>query len=445
MSDFQYDVKETNYYTFAGATLDGKAVQNGTPTPDDPVEISVIETVTMKCGDLSFPIDLNGNKLASLPSGSKDVITIDAYGNVTLIKQTFIEDYDGSNMGKWSIVSGTYPYPQRTDVGITQVPITANTALCSAGTVKSVTASNQNLGFGNNTRNLRFRPALDLTLEMLEEYFEENNTRFVLALGQPQTIALGQIDVSALTNILTEIPITFETNIETTSTYEYTVRTEYDVENPYAPAPGTEIGIPPVHFGQEWETYQNNIWEVEKQLVYKYQNEWHAVYTVYLGELMESGVFDWSRPELDWSGAAFDEQQYKRVCDYFNLRFKWREISILPIIKWFDYLRNKLVYELMPKYKPLYERVAEGVNPLAGENEYYKNRTIQSAYPETLLSDNADYITDGRDEEFQRIKEKGTADAMEIFAAKYKGVDELLLDELEILFIGMYTTNVNGL
>lgn len=217
------------------------------------------------------------------------------------------------------------------------------------------------------------------------------------------------------------------------------------VVNGYEPAPGTEMGIPPVHFGQEWETYQNNIWEVEKQLVYRYQNEWHAVYTVYLGELIESGVFDWERPELDWSSAAFDEEQYKRVCEYFNLRFKWREISILPILKWFDYLKRKLVYELMPKYKPLYERVAEGVNPLSNETEYYKNRTIESAYPETLLSANADYITDGKDEEYQRIKEKGTADAMENFAARYKGVDELLLDELEIMFVSMYTTNINGL
>ena len=217
------------------------------------------------------------------------------------------------------------------------------------------------------------------------------------------------------------------------------------VENGYEPAPGKTIGIPPVHFGQEWETYPNDDWDAERELVYKYQDEWHAVYTVYLGELVKSGVFDWKRPELDWSSAAFDEEQYQRVCAYFIDRFEWREISMLPILKWFNYLKRKFVYELMPKYKPLYERVAEGINPLSNETEYYKNRTIESAYPETLLSANADYITDGKDEEYQRIKEKGTADAMVNFAAMYKGVDELLLDELEIMFIGMYTTNVNGL
>ena len=217
------------------------------------------------------------------------------------------------------------------------------------------------------------------------------------------------------------------------------------VVNGYVSTPGEEYNIPPAHFGQQWETYENDEWKLTDELTYNYQNEWHAVYTVYLGELVQTGLFNWSRPELDWSDAAYDKEQYERVCSYFIDRFKWREISMTPVLKWFDYLKRKLVYELMPKYKPLYERVSEGINPLAGENEYYKNRTIESAYPETLLSGNSDYITDGRDEEYQRIKEKATPDAMASFASMYKGVDELMLDELEIMFISMYTSYVNGI
>ena len=204
------------------------------------------------------------------------------------------------------------------------------------------------------------------------------------------------------------------------------------------------IVLPPEHFGQKFETFSPSEWNSQTEFDYTYQNEWHAVYTVYLGELMQTGVFDWSRPELDWSAAAYDPDQYSRVCDYFLARFEWREISMLPVKQWFNYLHRKLVYELMPKYIPLYERIAEGINPLSDGTEYYKNRTIESAYPETLLSDNADYITDGRDEEFQRIKESGTAQAVNDFAALYKGVDELLLDELDVLFVGLYTSYVNG-
>lgn len=184
--------------------------------------------------------------------------------------------------------------------------------------------------------------------------------------------------------------------------------------------------------------------DVDEWLDYTGESIWNAVYTIQLGELIESGVFDWSKDILNWREAALDDEQYERVCRYFVERFYYREISMEPFLQWANFLKRKLVFELMPKYKPLYERIAEGVNPLADGNEYYKNRTIQSAYPETLLSENADYITDGRDEEFQRIKESNLADSLENFALKYKGVDQLILDELETMFISLYTANVNA-
>ena len=174
-------------------------------------------------------------------------------------------------------------------------------------------------------------------------------------------------------------------------------------------------------------------------------SDWHAVYTIQLGELIEGGVFDWGRKELDWSEAAYDEAQYLRICNYFIERYRYREISIYPFLEWANMLRRKLVFELMPKYKPLYERVYEGINPFAEKDEYYKNRTIESAYPETLLSNNADYITDGKDEEFERLTEGRTAENIIYYVENYKGVDEFLLDELESMFICMYTANVNGL
>ena len=190
--------------------------------------------------------------------------------------------------------------------------------------------------------------------------------------------------------------------------------------------------------------FSGDVIDIEKFDDYTGTDEWFAVYTVQLGELIETGVFDWSSPELNWLEAAYDPDQYVRVNNYFIERYRYREISIEPYLEWARMLKRKLVFELMPKYKPLYERIAEGANPLASENEYYKNRTIESAYPETLLSENADYITDGKDEEFQRIKESGFVDSVANFAEKYKGIDELLLDELESMFISMYTTNVNA-
>lgn len=170
----------------------------------------------------------------------------------------------------------------------------------------------------------------------------------------------------------------------------------------------------------------------------------NAVYTVTIGELLESGVFDWSKFELDWSEAAYDTDQYERICDYFIERFYYREISIEPFAEWARMFKRKMVFEVMPKYRPLYDRLKNGYSPLASEDEYYKERKISSSYPETQLSGNSDYITDGFDTEYERIKDANTVDAMNKYAREFKGIDELLLDEFESMFISMYTTNVNA-
>ena len=173
--------------------------------------------------------------------------------------------------------------------------------------------------------------------------------------------------------------------------------------------------------------------------------EWHALYTVRLGALIEDGIFDWKRPELDWSGAAYNPEQYERVCAYFIERYRYEEISILPVKEWMLSLRRRLIYELMPKYKWLYKRVDDGINLFQVGDEYHKRRQISSDYPETLLSANADYISDGTDLEYETLKEEAVATMVRDYADKYRDVDQLLLDDLEIMFVQLYTANVNGL
>lgn len=173
------------------------------------------------------------------------------------------------------------------------------------------------------------------------------------------------------------------------------------------------------------------------------KDDWFAVCTIQLGELIEGGLFDWKAPELDWSSAAYDEAQYKRICTYFTERFYWREISVIPYLEWAQILKRKLVFEIMPKFKPLYERVAEGLNPFAERSDYYKERKIASAYPETLLSGNSDYITDGSDQENERIIEGNLVSSYNDFVDNFKSVDEALLDQLESMFISMYSLNMN--
>ena len=55
----------------------------------------------------------------------------------------------------------------------------------------------------------------------------------------------------------------------------------------------------------------------DEMLDYTGKQQFNAVYTVTIGELKESGLFDWSLPKLDWSDAAYSPDQYKRICNYF--------------------------------------------------------------------------------------------------------------------------------
>lgn len=227
------------------------------------------------------------------------------------------------------------------------------------------------------------------------------------------------------------------------SEFEYIIE-DGKVVNGYQDYNAPEIAFPPHHLGQEWETFDANDWSKDEMLNYTGQFESHAVYTVELCELIQSGAFDWKRPELDWSEAAYNDEQYERFCSYFEQRFMFREISMLPPLQWFTALKRMLVYELMPKYSPLYSQAESGIVPL-GENEYYKERKIQSAYPETLLSGNSDYISDGEDREYERVKVENAAEALEGYRNGFRSVDAALADELEVLFVSMYTSYANVL
>lgn len=228
-------------------------------------------------------------------------------------------------------------------------------------------------------------------------------------------------------------------------------------------------------------------------------DQWNAVYTIQIGELLDCGVFDWSREVLDWSSAAYDVEQYERVCKYFIERFYYREISIEPFEEWARTVKRKLVYELMPRFRILYAEAKKewdiktggkkygsyntetmstnnenGKTIENGKNdEYYKGRVINSEYPETLLSANSDYVSDGKDTEDERVTEnertsennqtgesnsskthsyedfsdantRDYVEQAELYANLFGSIDRRLLDGLESMFISMYTTNINS-
>lgn len=259
-------------------------------------------------------------------------------------------------------------------------------------------------------------------------------------------------------------------------------------------------------------TCQCDSLDVDELVSFTGKPRFKAVYSITLAELVEDGIFDWSRKILDWSSAAYDAEQYQRVCEYFIDRFYYREISMLPFKIWANFLLRKLKYELMPKYRFLYAEAAKNVsmqfdgseerltnwtesgsststdtsnrtettNRDENSDDYYKKRDVHSDYPETLLSSNADYVTSGNDLEDERVREVAETEATTASGtgreqseserehiqsatlerqaptseylenvARYMQVlaqlDKRLCDELEIMFVDLYTANYNGL
>ena len=177
---------------------------------------------------------------------------------------------------------------------------------------------------------------------------------------------------------------------------------------------------------------------------YTNPDEFHDIYTITLAELIEMGFFDWDAQLFDWKSAAYSDEQYKRICQQFVDRYYWREIGIIPPLQWAQQLVHKLKNEVMPKYRPLYAKIDEGLNWFADSDEFSKSRVINSGFPETMLSGSEVYASTGTDQEGETIKEGATLDKYVDFAEKFVSIDKLVLDELECMFSGLWTTNMNG-
>lgn len=196
-----------------------------------------------------------------------------------------------------------------------------------------------------------------------------------------------------------------------------------------------------IPYFSDLEDYQSGI----------YPRDYHSVVTIQLCELAEGGFVRWYSldgdgncvPDREWAWDYYDLAQYKRVCDKFNARYWWDEISMLPPIRWKQQVVRKF-NEAMPKYKLLYKSLEDLPDFTASGSEYGKSRQIYSEFPETLLNGNSDYVSNGSDREFETIRQGDWLEKALEFSNSYKDVDVMLLDELEVMFSQLWTVNANG-
>lgn len=168
--------------------------------------------------------------------------------------------------------------------------------------------------------------------------------------------------------------------------------------------------------------------------------EWHSVNTIKLSELYNWGFYDPTDDSWVWN--YYNIEQYERICTKFLARYSDREIGILPPGEWKrSYLRK--LNEIMPKYKLLYD-AAEDLNILQTERIFNKERTVNSDFPQTALAGNQDYASTGTDHEGEVLHEGDAMERLIEASDRYKDIDVMILDELEILFSTLVTVSVNA-
>lgn len=172
-----------------------------------------------------------------------------------------------------------------------------------------------------------------------------------------------------------------------------------------------------------------------------WDRDFHSVVTITLGELVHDGWIDWS--DASWHWDAYDDDQYNRLNAKIEARYWDREIGILPPGAWKRRFIGRM-NEIMPKYKLLYDKVKDGLDIWQDSDEYHKERTVGSEYPQTMLQGTQDYASDGQDNEYETIRDGSMLDKIQQYQRYYVDIDVMILDDIDVLFSSLYTVSING-
>ena len=186
--------------------------------------------------------------------------------------------------------------------------------------------------------------------------------------------------------------------------------------------------------------------DVEKYTPKDFEHRYMAIETITLAQLLQMEAFSWDDERLSGCFDGLGDAIASRLQNAFVARYLYEEIAVLPPGQWIQRLGAKIRYQLVPKYKPLYDAIASGdFNPTIKGSEWHKERRIRSEFPETQISGNSDYLSDGEDSEYQTIRTDDQLALSELYYNSYKDIDTAFLDELEIMFATIWSVQVNAL
>ena len=184
-------------------------------------------TITANGQTTVTPIDLQGNVLASLPDGTKDVLTVDPTGHVTLTKNVGVVTLDGSNSdGSWYVsawgdnrrfhrltVNGADATTSEAYVNMlcnrfaaNTIVVSGNPSLPSAVGQSALYADKMYFVVESTTAN---------DVAAWKTWLTANNMAVFYPLATPTTVDLGYIEMpdvydGAVVDVMASLPTSFE-------------------------------------------------------------------------------------------------------------------------------------------------------------------------------------------------------------------------------------------
>lgn len=174
-------------------------------------------------------------------------------------------------------------------------------------------------------------------------------------------------------------------------------------------------------------------------------DDFHAVTTITLGELLTEGGVDWTQPQWSWRDDAYNDAQYARCCRKIENRYYDRELGVMPPSRWRRHFM-RLIDEFMPVLKPLYELAAGNSGMfLSDADTWHKMRSVFSDFPATQLQSGQDYASNATDTQYETIVNGNFMDKIKaIRQGDYVDIDVLLLEHLEECFSPLWTVTINN-
>lgn len=155
-------------------------------------------------GDTATPIDLQGNVLASLPDGTKDVLTVDSVGHVVLQKRTHVwnmRDYSNSAWSKSGSATNGF-YISRTTLNPVAKANQYSSHYSSITTPVASTSvyfSTTNTSYLDDSFNFNLDAAVvGSTVADFKTWLSSHDVFVLARLDTEQTIDLGYIDMPTI-------------------------------------------------------------------------------------------------------------------------------------------------------------------------------------------------------------------------------------------------------